>query len=59
MLAAVRSLCADEAEFVRACCHRLRESYGPLFLVLRATSTRTMYRLLTRTTSYRLRKAPR
>lgn len=48
-LAEVRGLVADEAEFLRACVHRMREGYGPVLLVLPVATPLLMFRAISRT----------
>ncbi len=50
LLLEVRSLCANDAEFSSACTHRIAEQgFGPMGLVLWATSPRTVFKTAIRT----------
>jgi hypothetical protein len=46
---AVRGALGSDAEFLRACAHRMKEAYDPLFQVTRANTVRDVYRLMART----------
>ena len=50
-LGLVRELVDDDEAFERVCSHRMREGYGPLLLVLPATTPQLLFRTIARTVS--------
>jgi signal transduction histidine kinase len=52
LLRLARELVADDEEFKRACVYRLRENFGPLVFLLRATSIRRLAEHASRTLRY-------
>lgn len=49
VLAGVRGLVETDQEFCRACAYKLKESYGPLIVLLRMSSIKQVYRLMAST----------
>jgi signal transduction histidine kinase len=49
VLQGVRGLVASDQEFSRACAYKLKESYGPLIVLLRMSSIKQVYRLMAST----------
>jgi len=49
VLQGVRGLVGSDQEFCRACAYKLKESYGPLIVLLRMSSIKQVYRLMAST----------
>ena len=49
VLALIRQHCEDDDEFLKACSHKIRESWGPIVFLLRATTVQRIFDFAGRT----------